>query len=66
MKKRNVDGGVLAGLDVEKASAFRIEAGRDFGGTRFKGNTMFASAVKRGDGLTIFGLLVMVGPRQTL
>jgi hypothetical protein len=51
---------------LKRLRLFRIEAGRDFGGTRFKRNTMFASAVKRGDELTIFGLLVMVGPRQTL
>jgi hypothetical protein len=56
----------LRDLEYLKASAF-IFRGRtkDFGGTRFKGYTIVASDVNRGQ-LVGFGRRRMVGPRQTL
>jgi hypothetical protein len=43
-----VDGGVLAGLDRKKASAFMgRDRTKDFGGTRFKGYTIVVSDVNR-------------------
>jgi hypothetical protein len=65
-----VDGGVLAGLDL-KVGVFEPwfspdrDRTKDFGGTRFKGYTIVASDVNRGQ-LVGFGRRRMVGPRQTL
>ena len=52
--------------EILKASAFGFwEWTKDFGGTRFKGYTIVASDVNRGQ-LADFGRRRMVGPRQTL
>ena len=49
-----------------RVSAFKFwEWTKDFGGTRFKGYTIVASDVNRGQ-LAGFGWRRMVGPRQTL
>ena len=43
-----MDGGVLAGLDHKRASAFMgRDRTKDFGGTRFKGYTIVVSDVNR-------------------
>ena len=45
-----MDGGVLAGLGLLKNFGFSMcwDRTKDFGGTRFKGNTIVASDVNRG------------------
>jgi hypothetical protein len=56
----------LRGLECLKASAFIFwDWTKDFGGTRFKGYTIVAGDVNRGQ-LVGFGRRRMVGPRQTL
>jgi hypothetical protein len=56
----------LRSLEYLKTSVFIFRGWtKDFGGTRFKGYTIVASDVNRGQ-LVGFGRQRMVGPRQTL